>query len=112
MNLIKNQRPNIDSIYLYVKDPFKSKYELLIKGTEKVGTKNFKNPKTLFDYSQTTNDVYRNLDDCNPTKKKRMSIVFDDMIINMESNKKLCPKVIELFLRGRKLNILLVFISQ
>ena len=112
MNLIKNQRPNIDNIYLHAKDPFKSKYELLIKGTEKVGTKNFKNPKTFFDYSQTIEGVYKNLGDYNPTKKRRMSIVFDDMIIDMKSNKKLCPRAIELFLRGRKLNILLVFILQ
>ena len=112
MNLIKNQRPNIDNIYLHVKDPFKSKYELLIKGTEKVGTKNFKNPKTFFDYSQTIEGVCKNLGGYNPTKKRRMSIVFDDMIIDMKSNKKLCPRAIELFLRGRKLNILLVFILQ
>ena len=41
-----------------------------------------------------------------------MLTVFDDMIADMESNKKFSPKVAELFLRGRKLNILLVFISQ
>ena len=42
LNLIKNQRPDIDKIYLYVKDPFESKYHLLIKGKEKVGIKNLK----------------------------------------------------------------------
>ena len=41
-----------------------------------------------------------------------MLIVFDDMIADMKSNKKLSPIVTELFLRGRKLNVLLVFISQ
>ena len=41
-----------------------------------------------------------------------MLIVFDDMIADMKSNKKLSPIVTELFLSGRKLNILLVFISQ
>ena len=38
--------------------------------------------------------------------------MFDDVIADMESNKKLCPKVIELFLKGRQLNISLLFISQ
>ena len=47
-----------------------------------------------------------------PTKKRRALIVFDDMIADMESNKKLSSIVTELFLRGRKLNISLVFISE
>ena len=106
LNLIKNQQPDSDNIYLYVKDPFKSKYELLIKEREKVGIKNLKNPKKFVDYSQTIDEID------NPTKKRRVLIVFDDMIIDTESNKKVCPKVIKLFLRGKKLNVLLVFISQ
>ena len=47
-----------------------------------------------------------------PAKKRRVLIVFDDTIADMESNKKLGPLVNELFLRRRQLNILLVFISQ
>ena len=39
-NLIKHQRPDIDSIYLYIKDPFESKYQLLINGREKIGSRN------------------------------------------------------------------------
>ena len=57
-------------------------------------------------------DVYENLEDYNSKKKRRVLIVFDDMIADMKSNKKLSPIVTELFLRGRKLNVLLVFISQ
>ena len=64
------------------------------------------------DYSKTADDVYENLEDYNRTKKKKVLIVFDDMITNMVSNKKWSPKATELFLRGRKLNIFLVFISQ
>ena len=52
------------------------------------------------------------LEDYNPTKKRKVLIVFDDMIADTEANKKLNPIVNELFLRGRKLNILLVFIPQ
>ena len=112
LNLIKHQQPDIDRIYLYVKGALDSKYQLFINGREKVGIKNFKNPKVFIDYSQTIDDVYENLEDYNPTKKRRVLIVFDDMIADMESNKKLSPIVTELFLRGRKLNILFVFVSQ
>ena len=76
-----------------------------------MGIKKLKNPKAFFDYSQKIDDVYENLEDCNPTKKRRVLIVFDNMIADMESNKKLNPKVTELFLRGRKLDISLIFYS-
>ena len=56
--------------------------------------------------------LIQNLENYNRTKKRRLLIVFDDMIADMESNKKLSPKVIGLFLRERNLNISLVFISQ
>ena len=98
LNLIKHQRPDIDKIYLYVIDPFESKYQLFINGREVVGIENLKNPKALIDYSQTIDDVYENSKDYNPTKKIGVLIVFDDMIADMESNKKLIPIVIELFL--------------
>ena len=66
----------------------------------------------FIDYSQTIDDVYKNLKDYNQTKKRRVLIVFDDMIADMESKKILSSVVTELFLRWRKLNILLVFISD
>ena len=106
LNLIKNQRPDVDNICWHVKDPFKSKYQLFINGREKVGIKKLKNPKALIDYSQTIDDVYEKLEDYNPTKK-RVLIVFD-IIADVESNEKLTPIVTELFLRGRKLNIAVV----
>ena len=62
-NLIKHQWSGIDKIYLYVKDPFESKYELLIKGREKVGIENWKNRKAFINYSQIIDDVYQNLED-------------------------------------------------
>ena len=103
LNLIKHQRPDIDKNYLYVKDPFESKYQLLINGKEKVGIENLKSPKAFIDYSQTIDDVYE--------KKRRILIVFDDMIADMEFNTK-STMVTEFFLGGRKLNISVVFISQ
>ena len=69
-NLItKNQWLDIDQIYLYIKDPSKSKYQLLNNGREKVGLKELKNPKTFISYSQITDYVYKNLIDYNTTKK-------------------------------------------
>ena len=61
---------------------------------------------------KTIDNAYENLEDYNPTKTRKVLIVFDDMIAGKEANKKLSAIVTELFLRGRKLNIWLVFISQ
>ena len=57
-------------------------------------------------------NVYKNIEDYNPGKKRKMIIVFDDMTAHMINNKKLNPVVTELFIRGRKLNISIVFITQ
>ena len=62
-------------------------------------------------YSNNIADIYKNIED-NPNKERKIFIVFDDMITDMLNNKKLNPIVIELFIRGRKLNISLVFITQ
>ena len=85
---------------------------MLIHWREEVGIENLKNQKAFTDYSQTIDDVYEDLEDYNPTKKRRVLIVFDDIIADLKSNKKLSPIVTELFLRRKKLNISLVFISQ
>ena len=57
-------------------------------------------------------DVYKNIKDYNPGKKRKVLIVFDDMIADMINNKKLDSIVTELFIRGRKINISIAFISQ
>ena len=54
-------------------------------------------------------DIYKNIEEYNPNKKRKILIVFDDMIADMLSNKKLNPIVTELFFRSIKLNISLVF---
>ena len=58
------------------------------------------------------NDIYKNIEEYNPNKKRKILMAFDDMIADILSNKKLNPIVTELFIRGRKLNISLVFITQ
>ena len=57
-------------------------------------------------------DVYKHIDDYNPDKENKILLVFDDMIADMDHNKNLKSIVTELFIRGRKLNASLVFITQ
>ena len=57
-------------------------------------------------------NVYKNINYYNPDKENKILIVFDDMIADMVYNKKLYSIVTELFIRGTKLNIFLVFITQ
>ena len=111
MNLIKNQ-PDIDKIYLYPKDPYEAKYRYLINRREKVGVDHFHDSRAFIEYSNNMQDDYKNIEDYNPRKKRKVLIVFDDMIADMINNKKLNPVVTELFIRGRKLNISIVFITQ
>ena len=110
-NLVEKQ-PDNDKIYLYPKDPFESKYQYLINKREGVGTNHFKDPKAFIEYSNDKHDVYKNIDAYNPDKENKILIVFDDMIADMIHNKKLNSIVTKLFIRGRKLNISLVFITQ
>ena len=57
-------------------------------------------------------DGYKNINYQNPGKEIKILIVFDDMIADMINNKNLNSIVTELFIRGRKLNISVVFITQ
>ena len=102
----------IDKIYLYLEDPYESKYQYLINKREVVGINHFNDPKAFIDYSNDMHNVYENIDDYSPDKENKILIVFDDMIADMINNKKLNSIVTELFIRCRKLNISLVFISQ
>ena len=64
------------------------------------------------EYSNDMQDVYKNIEDYNPIKKRKVLIIFDDMIADMINNNKLNPIVTGLLIRGRKLNISIVFIMQ
>ena len=111
LNLINNQL-DIDKIYLYAKDPYEAEYQYLINRREKVGLNHYDDPKAFMEYSSDMQDVYKNIENYNPGKNRKVLIVFDDMIADMINNKKLNPIVTELFIRGRKLNISIVFITQ
>ena len=111
LNLINNQ-PGIDKIYLYAKDPYEPKYQYLINKREKVGLDHFDDPKAFMEYPNDMHDVYKNIEDYNPGKKRKVLIIFNDMIADMINNNKLDSIVTELFIRSRKLNISIVFITQ
>ena len=84
----------------------------MIKKREDVGIKHLNDPKALIEYSKTMDDVYNNIDDYNPRRKIKILIVFDDMIAAIITNKKFQAIIKGLFIRCRKLNISLIFITK
>ena len=111
LSLINNQ-PDIDKIYLYAKDLYEPKYQFLINKRERAGLKYFNDSKAFIEYSNDMQDVSKNINYYNANKENKILIVFDDMIADMTNNKQLNSIVTELFIRGRKLSISLVFITQ
>ena len=97
---------------MYAKDPYEAKYQYLIKIREKVGIDHHNDPRAYSEYSNDMHDVYRNINHYNPYKENKISIVLDDMIADIIHNEKLDSIVTELFSRGTKLNISLVFVTQ
>ena len=111
-NLI-SQQPDIDNIYLYAKDPYEAKDQLLINKREITGLKHLNYLKAIIEWSNNMDDIYKkNWIVQYANKIRKILIVFDDINADTISNKKLNPIVTELFIRGRKLNISLVFIKQ
>ena len=102
----------IDKIYLYAKDLEEPKYQLLNKKREQAGTKNLKDKNVFIEYSNNMDDIYDDINDYNKKRKRKVLIVFDDMISHIMSNKKAQQVLKELFIRCRKLNILLCFLTQ
>ena len=92
------------------KDPYEAKYQFLISKRESTGLKYFNDPKAFIEYSNDMQDVYKNIDECNADKERKILIL--TVMADMIDNKKLNSIVTELFIRGRKLNISLVFITQ
>ena len=84
----------------------------MIKKREDAGIRHLNDPNAFIECSNTVHDVYENIDDYNPSRKRKILIVFDDMIANIMTNKKFKAIIKDLFIRCRKLNISLVFITQ
>ena len=113
LNLIQKDNDNfINEICLYAKDLDEPKYQFLIEKSENAGIKNLNDPNTFIEYSNAMDDVHDNIDDYNPERKRKILIVFDDMIADIMINKKFQAIIKELSIRCRKLNISLVSITQ
>ena len=110
LNLKENQ-PDIDKNIFVRKRSISSKISNLINKREGVAINHFKDHKAFIEYSNVMRNIY-NINHYNPNKENKILIVFDGMIADMIQNKKLNSIVTELFIRGRKINISLVFITQ
>ena len=98
-NLVSHQR-DMDKIFLHAKDPYEAKYQFFINKRKSTSLKHMNDSKAFMEYSNDMDHTYKNIEEYNPNKKRKILIVFDDVIADMLSNKKLNP------------NIYLVFISQ
>ena len=97
---------------MYPRDLNEPKYKILIKKRKDAGIKHLNDPNAFIECSNTMDDVYENINDYNPIRKRKKLIVFDDMIADIMTNKRFQAIIKELFIRCRKLNISLVFITQ
>ena len=97
---------------MYARDLNKPKHEILIKKRKDAGIKHLNDPNVFIECSNLMDDVYENINDYNSSKKRKILIVFDDIIAVIMTNKKFQAIIKELFIRCRKSNISLVFITQ
>ena len=101
-----NEQNDIDKIYLYAKDSSEPKYECLITKRKDLGIKNFNDPNAFTECSNTMDDVYENINDYNRSRKRKILILFDDMIADIMTNKEFQAIIKELFI---SLNLILLF---
>ena len=97
LNLIKEQ-DDIDKICLYAKDLSEPKCKFLIKKRD-AGTKHLNDSNAFIEWSSTTDDIYENIDDYNPSRKIKILIMFDSMIAGIMTNKTFQAIIKELFIR-------------
>ena len=109
MNSIQRDNNIFDKIYLYAKDLEEPKYKLLIDKIEKAGI-NFNNdPNAFIEYSNSMDDILSDIEDYNKKRKRKVLIIFDDMVSHVMSDKKAQQILKDLYIRCRKLNISLFF---
>ena len=111
LHLINNFNP-IDKIYLYAKDTDEKKYQFLINKREQARIKNLNDRHAFIEYSNDMDDVLDDINNYNKNRDKKVLIIFDDMIAGIMRSEKFKAIVKELFIRCRKLNISIVFITQ
>ena len=83
---------------------------MLINKCELPVRKHFNDSRTSIEYSNDIDDIYQNIEGYNRNEKWKILIIFNNNIADVHSNKKLNPIVTDFFIRGRKLNIILLFL--
>ena len=103
LNLIQNlnETTPVDKIYLYAKDLSEPKYAFLINNRKNAGIKYFHDSTAFIEYSNDMDDVFTNIDDYNKKRKRKLLIVFDDMIVDIISSTKFKAVIKEFFIRCR-----------
>ena len=110
LNLI-NEQHDIDKIYLYARDLNEPKYDILIKKRKDAGIKDSNDPNAFIECSNTMDDVYENINDYSSSRKRKILILFDDMIADIMKNKKFQAIIKELLIRCRKVRHLFLLLN-
>ena len=111
LNSIQRDNNIVDQIYLYAKEVEEPKYKLLIDKREKAGI-NFNNdPNVFIEYSNTTDNIFSDIEDYNKNRKRKILIIFDDMISHVMSERRVQQILKDLFVRCRKSDISLCFFN-
>ena len=112
LNSIHKDNNIFDKLHLYAKVLEEPKYQLLINKRINAGLKNLLGKNAFIEYSNNMDDIYDDVTDYNNKRKRKVLIVFDDMISHVMSNKKAQQVLKESFIGCRKLNISLCFLTQ
>ena len=104
MEVLDQEKQDIDKISLYKKGLNEPKYQLIIKNCRDARIKQLNDPKAFIKYS-----IYNNIDDNNQKTNRKILMVFDDMIADISTNRRFHSIVEELFIRCRKLNICYIY---
>ena len=112
LNSMHKDNNIIDKINLYAKDLEEPKCQFLIDKREQAGLKILNDPNAFVQYSKSVDDIYPDIEDYSRKRKRKVLIVFHDMISHVMSDKKAQQVLEELFIRCRKLNISLCFLTQ
>ena len=98
LNFIQKDNNIVDKIYLYAKDSKEPKYKILINKREKAGI-NFNNdPNAFIEYYNSMDDILPNIEDYNSKRRRKVLIIFDDMILHVMSDKKAQQILKDLFI--------------
>ena len=112
LNSIQRDNNFVDKIYLHAKDPQQPKYKLLIDKREKAGIDFNNDPNAFIEYSNSMDDILSDIEDYNKKRKRKILIIFDEMISHVMSDKKARQILKDLFIRCRQFNISLSFLTQ